>query len=373
MTNRSKLRARWLALLVGLVGWTATPANAGDAVFGGTGVSLLPIAETRIRLRSEDVLMERLAPGGYRIGGAGEWRVSTVSRFENLTGEPVRLQIGFPEPACPDEQDCHVDGLRDLETRVRGESVPTRLGRVAGNAAPAQGVAGVHLFEVGFAAHETVEIRHVYRYGLSEQINGGESAHYLTRIGAGWAGPIAEARFRVRLPFRPWGLWLGDWGPHLTGLSETLVQGNPEVELVFERADWEPASDLDLYLGPGRPTLDGPALIEDCPAPGELFESAIDEQSLQAGQVRAATQHLSRAQLRICRNAVFAHHGRTFKDAALERFFYGDDGIKRHGNPRTRGGSHAVFARNPEFAPQMLSAEETAYVKAIAMAEKMRR
>lgn len=358
------------ALLLGCL--LPCPGGANDAAFGGAGADLVPLVESRIQMVSEDIRLERTAPGGYRILGGGEWRVHAIYRLKSLSAEPVEIQIGFPEPACPEDGDCSFSGFEDMTTLVRGVETPLTVGTVAPHAPWAGDIGRVHLFSVRFAPNETVEVVHDYRHGLSEQVNGGEEIRYITRTGAPWAGPIEHAHFRLELPFRPWGMGLGGWDAALMGLRETLGDGQTRVELDFQRSDWEPASDLTLYLGPGTPTLESPSLIADCPAPADLFDLAMDAATLQTKTLLARTEGLSSEQLRRCRNAVFAHHGKVFEDSALNDFFYGPSGLKIHPSNAPGFAPSAVFARNPDFAPAMLTPSERAYVSALQRAEQGR-
>lgn len=351
------------------MGLAPGPAMANDVAFGGAGADLVPIAEARIRMLSEDIVIERMAPGGYRILGDGHWQIHATYRFQNISSEPVQVQMGFPEPACPEDGDCSFAGFEAMETKVRGEAAELRLGAVDRKHAWADHIERVHLFDVSFAPAETVDVTHAYRHGLSEHVTGGEDLTYITRTGAPWAGSIETARFRVRLPFRPWGASLPDWESRLTGLTETLVDGRPEVEFSFQWSDWEPEHDLRFYFGPGHPTLESPALVEGCPAFADVFSSTIAVDAIDMEEVRQHTRSLSGSQLRICRNAIFAHHGKEFASPELNAFFYGESGLEL----KTPGGHaqhSAVFARNPAYSPAMLSDAERAYVKALELVER---
>lgn len=366
--SRLRRGARFLALAAWLAPYAVL---ANDLAFGGAGADLVPLSESRIQMVSEDIFIERTAPGGYRILGAGDWRVLASYRFQNLTDEVVRVQIGFPEPACPEEGDCGFAGFESMATSVRGREVSLTIGALDRAHPWAERIGKVYLFDVDFAPNERVEVVHAYRHGLTEYVNGGEVLGYLTRTGALWAGAIEDARFRISLPFRPWGMSLGPWGTQLERFTETLEDGQPRVELGFRWTNWMPEHDLEFYFGPGQPTLETPSLVEGCPAHGELFDHAFDADALDRAALRERTKALSKAELRICRNAMFAHHGRPFKDPQLDRFFYGERGMQL----RPAGDfSHisAVFARNENFSPQMLSAPERAYVKAIQRAERGR-
>ncbi|MEZ5584231.1 MAG: hypothetical protein R3F37_17105 [Candidatus Competibacteraceae bacterium] len=98
---------------------------ANDMAFGGAGADLVPLTENRVQMVSEDILIERRAFGGYQILGKGDWRVSAAYRFHNLTSESVDVQVGFPEPACPEDGDCDFTGFTAMIITVRGDCQPS--------------------------------------------------------------------------------------------------------------------------------------------------------------------------------------------------------------------------------------------------------
>jgi hypothetical protein len=75
------------------------------------------------------------------------------------------------------------------------------------------------------------------------------------------------------------------------------------------------------------------------------------------------------ARLRICRNAVYAHHGRDFADAELDCLFYGEDGMTIRG---AEAGMSFVFARNPDYSEALLGEAELDYVRSITALEALR-
>jgi hypothetical protein len=363
------LRAATVAAAIGLAPGAAA---ANDVAFGGAGADLVPLAESRVQMLSEDIRIERTAPGGYRILGDGDWRVTAIYRFRNLRSETVRVQMGFPEPACPEDGDCTFAGFEDMTTTVRGARVDLSIGNVERRHPWAEHIDRVHVFEVTFAPAETVEVVHAYRHGLTEYVGGGEDLTYITRTGALWAGTIEDARFKIILPYRPWGISLGPWAAQLARFTETRANGQPRVELDLAWTDWEPENDLNLRFGPGFPTLETPSLIEGCPAPAALFDDDLSAATLDAADLLERTQSLSDAQLRICRNAIFAHHGKDFDDPDLDAFFYGEGALQVRGPDAAAATGGDIFARNPDFSQDMLTDPEWAYLKAIQLVQERR-
>lgn len=325
----------------------------------------MPQAEPRVTLREQEVELRRVAPGGYRIAGGGYWQVEARHRLSNLTDGRVRLRIGIPEPACPDDLDCPASPFGDMRASLRGEPVSIEVAQAG------EGGARVHLLEADLGAHETVELAHSYRFGASEGPNGGEVLAQPARLAALWAGPVGVETWRILLPFRPWGLTLGGWGAMLLAFDERPdAAGSPQVAMRFARSDAEPGADLGLYIGPGRPTLVSPPLLPDCPAPADLFGSALEEKDFDPSRAADLLPALSSETLRICRNALYAHHGYDFTDPKMSAAFYGATGLKVMA-PRL-GLPGAVFARGSAFVPTLLSPEEQAYVAAIRRLEASR-
>jgi len=343
---------------------------ANDVPFGGAGAHLVPMDEPRVQMVSANVQLERAAPEGYQVLGPGHWNVRASYRFRNLTAESITVQIGSPEPACPPTLDCGFSGFEDMTTTVRGESTPLTVVSIDADHELSEDMERVHLFSVDFAPNETVEVVHTYRHGLTEHINGGEDLTYVTRTGTLWAGRIEEARFRIRLPFRPWGLSLDGWDDHLHRFEEKLVDDQLRVDLTFLRSDWDPRTDLRLYIGPGAPSLATPSLIEGCPAPSDLFEASMDPDEMNRVAVAELLGPLSAEALRRCRNAVYAHHGYDFTNPELNSAFYGESAIRVMKPQEGSGRPGTVFARNPAFSPAMLTHAECSYVEAIKRLEQ---
>lgn len=284
-------------------------AAANDAVFGGDGADLAPIQETRVRMASEHIELDRRAVDRRMENGRTArqqvWEVVASYVFENPTDRPITLTLGFPEDRLDDDEsppfgDRHA--FRDLRITVAGQDVPHRIGTVrrAPRWAPWAGKLGrVHLFSVTFRPGPT-PIVHRYVMAVSYSNMTTSWLTYVTRTGALWNGPIGRARFTFRVPERPWSLvWPRSFA---TPTMRTLADGRTEV--AFEQTDWRPTQDLFVHFGgPGRP------LFPPCPsasrddAPWEFFR-------------------LPPADRRVCANLPYAHHGYAFKDPQLRARFY---------------------------------------------------
>ena len=110
------------SVLIAVLFWVS-PTFANDATFGGAGGALAPLKETRIRMASEDILLEAL-DNDY-------WSVTASYVFENTTSKTVVVQLGFPELGCMGDCDMgHPFTMNGLVTTVRGRPVNHRTGRI---------------------------------------------------------------------------------------------------------------------------------------------------------------------------------------------------------------------------------------------------
>lgn len=334
-----------------------TPAvQANDASFGGRGSDLIPLQETRVRMVSEDIVLE-LVP----VQDA--WQVSATYVFENPTDQPVRLQLGFPEERCPPDRDCtpYAGAFRDLVTTVRGQEVPQRTGQVRGADEWAEVLGDVYLYDVEFQPRERLTVVHSYRYDRSSGVDWW-GTRYLTRTGSLWAGPIGTARFTVRLPRPP----LYVIYPKDFTLLRFEERPRPDelgsvTELVFEARSWAAGVDFAVTF----PAAGVAAWAGQTLCPGWEAESTAEE-------LAPLLAELGPEELRACRNHVYALHGYPFKDATLRARYYGSPpALPDWADPaqwRIAGRPEA-----PGFDPDWLSPGEKTLVEAIQAAEKRKK
>lgn len=288
-----------------------SPSRADDAVFGGQGVNLIPLQETRVRMVSEDVLLEQVKNPDYdadeHIGDATRhWRVEAVYRFENPTDQRLALQMGFPEQRCTDGCFRRRGAFRDLSTTVRGQPVPQREGKVSLGDRWSRNLGRVFVYDVEFAPRESLEVVHRYTFDASVLVSG-EVVDYVTQTGRLWADPIGRARFTIQPLNKP---WIAQVPPEYRLISFTHMpceRSNEDparranTEFVFEMHDWTPREDLLLHL-----------IQDDGCASGLLgLKCACCDEELRGQQDSP-----------LCAAMVLARHGKTFDDPALSERFY---------------------------------------------------
>lgn len=342
------------AALLAALSLSAPPVFANDATFGGRGADLSPLSETRVRMVSEDIVLELVPVRDV-------WQVTATYVFENPTSDAVHLKMGFPEERCDPDRDCSpmAGVFQDLSTTVRGQPVEQTEGQVSRGEWGAS-IGRVYLYEVDFRPHERVSVVHSYAIDRSTG-NDWWGPHYLTRTGSLWAAPIGHARFTVRLPSPV----LYAIYPRVFQLTrfveETRADGaGGRTELVFEARDWRPAEDFQVSF---------PAFSVVAMGPDGLCQGL--EGDLSDEELAPILKGWSDGQLRACRNRLYALHGYPFKDPALRAEYYGTPpALPSWADPAR----WAIQGRpvNDRFQATLLGAGEQAWINAIAGEERRR-
>jgi len=339
-----------VALALAALGLLPAVARANDSSFGGRGAELIPLKETRIKMVSEDIVIEERG---------GRWVIQATYQFENPTAEVVKLQMGFPEEECHPDADCADSDhgrFHDMKTTARGAEVPHRVGEVAPETEWAPSLGRVFLYDLTFQPHERVTVVHQYNTGQSTSVDGREVS-YITRTGGLWNGPIGSARFTIRTLQRPWAM---RWPA--TFKLESYVErptgpGKGVTEIVFAMKSWTPKEDLDLLLA-------NPWFSPRCPGHPFLGNGMSD------AELRQTLREADDSELSGCHNLPYAHHGYTFKDKDLQERFYPAEGASLVGEDSPNAA--VEFMPNPAYSPDLLTLKEHRYV-AIVKEEVKRR
>jgi hypothetical protein len=229
---------------------------------------------------------------------------------------------------------------------------------------------------VHFAAGEDVEVVHRYGMDAGNSVTNGTDVRYVTRTGAMWNGPIGHARFTFR--FRPGTLLLGATDePPIVSSTRTPRS----VDVVFEAKDWNPKGDINVdYAGPSdwldwspMPEWTAPSAFDwkkgakraglPDTASCEALDQMMGERPL--GENAADELGKSGADLRVCKNAIFARRGRIFSDPLLNLYFYGAKA------PQAGSRRHFVWQPNPDFKESDLTDREWKVLKAIERAAQL--
>jgi len=363
-------------LLTGL----STQALANDAVFGGTAADLVPIKEKNLKMASEDIEIIEMAPS-KEWDGLRHWQINATYTFENPTKKEISATFGFPEMACDEEGDCNTKGdsrftFHNMKTSVDGKQVKVSVGKVDKDSKWAPELGQVHMFKVTIPAGKKVEVVHNYQMGTSGSSMQDEWVSYVTKTGSLWNGPIGSAKFTIKLLRRPWGF---SYPADYKLKSYETEKDGKHTSIVFAMKNWVPKQDLNLLLGS---QFTGMA---KCPPMQQvIWEVYQSEDEPQVDLMDEYFKSMSDADLRKCRNLVYAAHGYTFKDKKLQKLFYKyqtpvDEEKTRgfwgySGYNWTEGSKKAVvFAPSSNYSPDHLTKDEVKWVKAFKAIEKRRK
>lgn len=296
----------------------AVPAFANDTAFGGSGSSPMPIGQSEVEMVSE-----RIVISGHDIGderAEGRWDVSCDYTFRNTSDKPVKLKVGFPFPVI-EEEDSPVSlpkGVKeikgaplvyDFKVTVNGKPVKATRTKTSANRERGQYYDDAYIWEMEFGPKETVKVHHDYVTGVTWDVMAYSWASYVLMTGANWkGGKIGRAHIEV-IPnqlvklcreVEPKADYLD---PKPAGMK--VVGKGANVKFVWDLKDYRPEDDLNICMQTAR----------NYAVRKFLFPIVM------YGDVEEEMAKLSLEKLRLMRNTVYASHGRTFKDPALQKHF----------------------------------------------------
>lgn len=284
-------------------------ALANDSTFGGAPADLVPLAEQRVRMLAEDVVL---------TASDDEWQIEARYQFQNLAAKEVTVQVGFPEFRCPrdSDSDCADAAFRDLVTLVDGVAVQHRRGKLGKKHGWADFLGVVWLFDVTFPVGRPLAITHRYRLTTGGDLSGNRYTGYVTRTGRSWAGSIGKATFTAVLPPYARAIYDVD-APGLRATPPRLVldSGPPRVELRLEGKDWKPQGGVFFsYNASSSMTLE-PIVAKKLDANGRIDLFQDDRCPFGDDSVDAQS----------CLNDLYASRGYPFENPALHRKYYSGD------------------------------------------------
>lgn len=311
--NRSLLaRTPLVALALSTIVAASTAALANDGAFYGTGATVFPVKDDAIALDTEDLRITQAGPtAGYYVD---HWRVEVVYGFRNTTDKAVEVQMGFPEwcVQTPDNYEelpekCTEWTIEDFTIDIDGQEKSATIKR----AKKGQGRLAeleyhrVHTFTVKFAPNQRRTIRHTYRHRGGITSPDCSDMTYILKTGSLWAGKIGTLDIRAEVieqfdRIENYDGWLkGEDGLPKPRITKTEAGQVMEWSL----RDHEPTKDLSILF---------------CGMAGNQRSEVI-------GDVTAVTddelRKMSRKQLRLLRNTIYAAYGYRFKSTDLQAHF----------------------------------------------------
>ncbi|MCP0914219.1 MULTISPECIES: YARHG domain-containing protein [Legionella] len=292
------------------------PLHANDTAFGGQGALPFPVSETGIRMLSEKITIV-----GHHLnqeGWKGEWNYTCHFTFQNMLDKPMQIKMGFPFPiydelsevAIPEKQTLRKGDplIYGFIVHVNDRLIPAEKQKIAANEEKGLYYTDAYLWNMSFLPRQTVEITHRYKTGATFDALGFHWITYVLKTGGLWKdGSIGHTDIEV-IPNTPTRLC-----SELDLKSAYLKPLPPGIKIIAEGKNriyrwnlknFRPQEDLRLCLQTGknyvRYQLLYPLLQE---------ENAI------------SLKKLSRAEVNLLKNTVYAQYGRPFKSQKLQSFF----------------------------------------------------
>jgi hypothetical protein len=338
---------RWLAALCLFA--LATPALANDGEFYGEGATVYPINNADISMDKEVLRIEQMGPPGDYVH---HWQITVDYVFRNTSAKAVTVQMGFPEKCqrLVDDFDaiennegpwCKQPAIRDFIAEVDGRRAKVTV------KTPKEGEPGalkgqsfdrIHTFKVKFAPGQVKKIHHTYAHNGAITSPFTSHVDYITATGALWKGAIKDFDFTVvikqdfaRVKQRQF-----DGNPFPAPTSKQAVDG--QTHWRWQLKDFEPK---------GNPALE---LSE----PGSIKRLGMVENLRLKYDTAASLDALSKAELKILRNTVYAAYGYRFKSKALQAHFAAQPWYR----PRADYDAAWVSTWNLKFVQQVKKAEK---------------
>ncbi len=333
-------RRYYRLLLLFLLFVPPLPLLPNDFEAGWHGEDVTLLSTGRIRMVSEDILIDQSWPD------ASLWFVDASYVLENLTGDTLTVNVGFPEPTFDS-----LPRFREYRTLVGGNEVDYRVARSTVIDGESE-YGTTYVVEVTFLPHQQVSVQHRYEY-YGDSWAGGIIVGYVTATGRSWAGPIERARFTINtyldgsetLPFattvmpkeyatpefRIERIRMSDFVKEHSYLTEESWNRDWYDEIptdlyrstwVFEQNDWIPQTDLDLTIDR---VWSGVEICEPDPPLSSRMAHPWSNDELLATPFELVYAYLacrSDSALEHDRNMLRAMWGAPFEDRNLNTLFY---------------------------------------------------
>jgi hypothetical protein len=308
---------------------------ANDGVYRSNGGVFHPVKETTVQLHRE-----------FLSFTCRDKQAQVDVRFEFLNPDPMSrtLTVGFQAPTASDvdPRGLITDQIRDFRVMQEGRLLPYRLMAATCEDCPLQDTSAlrfdfdqggvfVYLFELTFQPGINV-VQHSYTFPASSGVWDEQNYAYILRTGGKWAGGrIGE--LEVEIDMGPGTNFIVNdiFGP--TAESSIIGTGHVYATDLYGERDMGVrilsgklrihVQDLDpqenLYFGiESSLCFTGYHGAKDIMP--EHWVQALCERSLDLGSLTSGIEW-TKQELRLLRNAVYAHSGLAFRDEELKAFF----------------------------------------------------
>lgn len=296
---------RKVVFTIGLILTLAMSSMANDALVISMGDTIHPVDETVIQIERENLSISYNQTTGL-------WDVEVDFIFCNPTSQPRREQVAFVNYAVPYEDFNY--RITGFTTQVNGVTLPfeRREERRKVEDFSLEGITEYFISAITFQPGFT-RVNHKYSYyGIIGTFSG---FYYVLTTAKGWNGPIKQFSLTIELPEKssvnkpelpliPYGEFKEDhynsYFFRRGGFFFTATDFVPETNL------WVNILVLSYYLNNEYP-LEGKNISMHTLLHDEISAVELAE--------------LTKEELRILRNAIYAWHGYKFADPELTDYF----------------------------------------------------
>ncbi len=306
---------RRVLVLISILSSISCIASANDSAFGGSGSLPMPITNSDIAMVAEQI--EITGSDLQNPQKEGRWNYSCKFSFKNHSSSTQTLQMGFPFPinndlgaiAVPKGKINNVGDPLVYDFKITTSKGPVQAVRSQIKATPDWEYKDAYLWSMSFAPHESIDIKHTYSTGATNDVQGFTWVHYVLKTGALWRGGVIGHTYLIVKPETPTRL-CSEVSNYTT--EQPLLPGMQRVEMgkirsyVWDLKDFTPKSDLSLCLQTGRDYVRFQLIYP------LIGSSTYDPPPLKT---------MSAEEKRYLKNSIFAQYGRNFKNPNLQQYF----------------------------------------------------
>lgn len=296
-----------LALFLVTTSIFITPVYADDSVFGGSGVSPMPINFNQAEMVSEHIIIQ-----GNNLAvpsAVPAWDYSCDFLFKNITDKTLTVTMGFPFPIYEGDSNAF---FRDFKLTVNDKPIAASRKKLAANPKLDLNYKDGYTWSMTFPASVTITTHHHYVTGVTTDIAENKWAQYVLKTGGLWhSGKIGRAQLEV-IPHTPSRLCTeldpsipADIAVQPTGMK--IVGKSTDRKYVWDLKNWKPNKDLHLCIKTGRDFVHFSLLAPYMPTADNVVHASLDNLSLK--------------KLNLLRNTVYAQYGKKFHDQNLQNYF----------------------------------------------------
>ncbi|WP_419420857.1 YARHG domain-containing protein [Legionella sp. D16C41] len=322
-------------------------AQANDTAFGGTGASPYPIEQPNIKMVAEKIVISGQNLNKTNLGGS--WHYQCNYLFKNNLNQPITIQMGFPFPinnefsnvAVPAGQQSRQGAalVYNFTVSARNKPLAVKRQKITPNKEKDLFYKDAFVWLLTFSPKEVVSINHQYDTGATFDVMGYNWVSYVLKTGKLWqSGKIDSTEIDI-IPNTPTRLCSElSKNAHYTvpkpkGMK--IVGSGKNRHYIWKLKNFSPNDDLSLCIQTGR--------------------NYIRYQVVYA-LLREDLTHLrkmTKAQLGLIRNTIYAQYGRQFQDSKLQHYF----------------NKQWWYEANPTYSDNLLTVDDQRLLSAIKQIE----